>query len=138
MQIRCLALSFLFAAALPGQESQTKVKNVPVSPTSPVSGKQMYVTYCAACHGVDGKGAGPAAPAMKNTPTDLTALARNNGGKYPELRVMSSLNGDNMTAAHGSKEMPVWGSVFRGMGREDQARIRMTNLSHYIQSIQAK
>ena len=34
------------------------IKQVPVSPTSPASGKQMYNSYCAVCHGVDGRGVG--------------------------------------------------------------------------------
>ena len=41
-------------------QTATQIKEVPVKETSPASGKQMYSTYCAVCHGVDGKGSGPA------------------------------------------------------------------------------
>jgi len=69
----------------------------------------MFINYCAACHGKDGKGDGPAASALKVAPADLTALAQKNSGKYPVMRVTSVLNGQANLAAHGNKEMPVWG-----------------------------
>lgn len=36
-------------------------------------GKALYDKNCASCHGTAGKGDGPAAKAMKNKPSDLTA-----------------------------------------------------------------
>jgi len=48
-----------------------------VNKTTATSGKQMYINYCASCHGVDGRGNGPAAAALKMPPTDLTVLSRN-------------------------------------------------------------
>ncbi len=87
------------------------IKHVPIKATSPVSGKDMYTAYCAVCHGADGKGGGPAASALKVPPTDLTLLSKNNGGKYPALKVTSALHGESALPAHGSKEMPVWGAV---------------------------
>jgi mono/diheme cytochrome c family protein len=53
-------------------QSKTVIKQVPVAMTSPASGKEMYISYCAACHGTDGKGNGPAASALKIPPADLT------------------------------------------------------------------
>ena len=105
---------------------------------SPASGAGMYRTYCASCHGVDGKGRGPAAPAMKAPPVDLTTLARRHGGKFPEILVFQTIEGDASMAAHGSREMPVWGTVFRGLGGSDEARVklRVRNLTRHIQSLQ--
>src|SRR5713101_3052138 len=51
--------------------------------------------YCAVCHGTDGKGGGPAATALKVPPTDLTLLSKNNGGKYPALKVTGAIHGDS-------------------------------------------
>jgi hypothetical protein len=42
----------------------------------------------------------------------LTALAKENGGKYPANKVTATLRGKANLAAHGNKEMPVWGTVF--------------------------
>jgi cytochrome c len=34
-------------------QSRSKI-TIPVTKTSPTSGKQMYASYCAPCHGVEG------------------------------------------------------------------------------------
>ena len=100
----------------------------------------MYTSYCAVCHGTDGKGGGPAASALKVAPADLTMLSKSNGGKYPALKVTSAIRGESNLPAHGSKEMPVWGSLFRDMsdGHEGEVQQRVANLTEYIESLQAK
>jgi mono/diheme cytochrome c family protein len=121
-------------------QTQKVIKHVPVKSTSPVSGKEMYKAYCAVCHGIDGKGGGPAASALKVPPTDLTLLGKNNGGKYPALKVSSSIRNESDLPAHGSKEMPVWGTLFWSMssGHEGEVQQRVANLTKYIESLQAK
>src|ERR1039457_5668418 len=116
------------------------IEYVPVKFTSPASGKGMYTAYCAVCHGTDGKGGGPAASALKVPPSDLTLLSKNNGGKYPDMKVRSSIQGETVLPAHGSKEMPVWGSLFWNMsgGHEGEVQQRVTNLTKYIESLQAR
>ena len=116
------------------------IKHVPIKATSPVSGKDMFTAYCAVCHGADGKGGGPAASALKVPPTDLTLLSKNNGGKYPALKVTSAIHGESALPAHGSKEMPVWGELFWNMssGHEGEVQQRVTNLTKYIESLQQK
>ena len=59
-----------------GAAQQKQIKHVPVKPTSPGSGSEMYTAYCAVCHGVDGKGSGLVAEALKVSRSDLTALAQ--------------------------------------------------------------
>jgi mono/diheme cytochrome c family protein len=129
-------------AAAQDQMSQPDktIKHVPIKPTSPVSGKEMYTAYCAVCHGTDGKGGGPAASALKTPPTDLTMLSKNNGGKYPALKVSASIRGESALPAHGSKDMPVWGTLFWKMssGHEGEVQQRVANLTQYIESLQAK
>jgi mono/diheme cytochrome c family protein len=100
----------------------------------------MYVNYCAACHGKDGKGDGPAAPALKVAPADLTVLAKKNAGKYPVMKVTTALTGQANLAAHGNMEMPVWGPIFWRMsgGHEAEVQQRIANLNKYIESIQEK
>ena len=121
-------------------QTQKTIQHVPARPTSPASGKEMYTTYCAVCHGTDGKGAGPAASALKVPPTDLTLLSKNSGGKYPAMKVSSTIRGESDLPAHGSKEMPIWGSLFLGMshGHESEVQQRVANLTKYLESLQAK
>ncbi|HEY6370388.1 MAG TPA: c-type cytochrome [Candidatus Sulfotelmatobacter sp.] len=149
MSIKKLILVFpaliILACAVAAQDQtqdQTKktIQHVTVKPTSPASGKEMYTSYCAVCHGTDGKGGGPAASALKTTPADLTKLSENNGGKFPAMKVTSTLRGTSDLPAHGSKEMPVWGPLFRSMsaGQEGEVQQRVANLTHYVESLQAK
>jgi mono/diheme cytochrome c family protein len=122
------------------QAGTTTIKHVPITSTSPESGKDMFTAYCAVCHGADGKGAGPAASALKTPPTDLTSLSKNNGGKFPSLKVSATIRGEGGFPAHGSKEMPVWGALFWNLsgGHESEVQQRVVNLTKYIESLQAK
>jgi mono/diheme cytochrome c family protein len=123
-----------------GQEAQPGIKHAPAAATSPASGKEMFMSYCASCHGKDAKGDGPAAGALKQGPADLTSLAKQNGGKYPTDKVTSVLRGQASLMAHGDQEMPVWGPVFWKMsqGHEELVQMRIANLNHYIESLQEK
>jgi mono/diheme cytochrome c family protein len=126
-------------AQSPDQASKVKVEKVPARPTSEVSGSNLYHSYCATCHGQDGKGNGPAAPALKTTPTDLTLLAKNNGGKFPVDHVMNVLSNNSEYAVHGSKDMPIWGPIFRRLGADQSlGNLRARNVTKYLESIQAK
>ena len=139
--LQTLMLFTLATAALCAQnESRPVIQKTPAGRTSVSSGKEMYHAYCAACHGVDGKGDGPASAALKSRPSDLTSLAKRNAGKFPELRVFGAINGDLRVTAHGSKDMPTWGAVFRQMDGADAAgvNLRIRNLTKYIESLQAK
>lgn len=130
----------LFSSLFCATASDITIKKISMSPTSPASGQQMYDNYCAVCHGNSGKGDGPAASALKTVPTDLTALAVQNNGKFPELHVYAAIQGDRDLPAHGSKDMPVWGDVFQTMSRGSCAEVQMriSNLVQYIKGLQGK
>ena len=100
----------------------------------------MFVSYCSACHGKDGTGAGPAASALKEPPADLTVLSKNNGGKFPAAHVSAVLNGGVKAPAHGNKEMPVWGPIFwqTSQGHAGEVQLRVANLTKYVESLQVK
>jgi len=120
--------------------SPVQVKKIPAPYTAPSSGRAMYLAYCASCHGKDGKGDGPAASAMKSFPGDLTELAARNRGTFPESHVIQIIQGDSNSLSHGSKDMPVWGPVFRAMGTQggSMVQLRIRNLTRYIASVQRK
>jgi len=133
---REIPLIILIAILSLGLSAQNITKT-PVKYTSPASGQEMFKAYCASCHGVDAKGSGPAAPAMKATLPDLTRLSAANKGKFPVDHVESIIEGRGL-AAHGSPEMPVWGPVFRKLDDHTAAKVqqRVRNLTKYIESIQ--
>ena len=133
-------LTFAIAQQAAPTQSAPTVKHVPITKTSPISGKDMFNNYCAVCHGKDAKGDGPAAPAMKTQPADLTALAKKSGGKYPASHVAAVIRGQASTPSHGSQDMPVWGPLFSSIsqGHESQVQQRITNLVGYIDTLQAK
>jgi mono/diheme cytochrome c family protein len=141
VMLRTLMLPALAMAALFAQnQSRPVIRKTPAARTSVSSGKEMYHAYCAACHGADGKGDGPASAALKSRPSDLTSLAERNAGKFPGLRVFGAISGDLHVTAHGSKDMPTWGAVFQQLGNADVAgvNLRIRNLTKYIESLQAK
>jgi len=116
------------------------IKKMPIKSVSPASGVQMFNNYCATCHGTDGRGDGPAAAALKTAPADLTQLAKQNNGKFPAMKVAAAIRGEGAPTAHGTKEMPVWGPLFRSIssGHESEVEQRVSNLTKYIEGLQAK
>ena len=103
-----------------------------------VEGPDLFRAYCAPCHGSDAKGHGPVAPALKTKVPSLTVLAKNNGGQFPSAHVRSIITGDAVTAAHGSREMPIWGPIFHQIESDvDWGNVRVENLVKYLESIQS-
>ena len=122
-----------------GEAAKPKIQVVGVTYTNPASGRQMFDTYCASCHGQGGIGNGPAAPALKVLPSNLTQLSAQHGGKFPETHVVLAVVGDTMAPAHGNKDMPVWGSIFHSTGEADViTQLRIRNLTAYVQRLQQK
>jgi mono/diheme cytochrome c family protein len=131
--------SFIFlGVVLLANAQETTIKRVPPRPTTAIDGKSLFQEYCAVCHGPGGKGGGPAAPALKTAPGDLTQIARKHGGKFPDERVMRVLQGEESIAAHGSQEMPIWGRVFANMGNVNMGQTRLHALVQYVEGLQAK
>jgi len=129
----------LLAATMSWGQEKT-IKKAPIQQSNSASGKQMFGDYCAPCHGVSGKGDGPAAPALKTAPADLTQLAKKNNGKFPMDHVMTVLRQGSPSASHGNSDMPIWGPLFKSLNPSDPiiADQRVRNLAGYIESLQAK
>ncbi|HKN25898.1 MAG TPA: c-type cytochrome [Candidatus Acidoferrum sp.] len=130
--------ALLLAVFATGARDRQAANKVPAETAAVASGKRTYLEYCAACHGADGRGMGPAAPALNTPPTDLTTLARRHGGKFPEDYVVEILRFGKPVTAHGSADMPVWGPIFgvRDNGNEVAVRRRIKNLCDYLVTLQ--
>lgn len=100
-------------------------------------GAEDYRTYCASCHGTDGRGQGPVAPFLVRKPPDLTTLAERNDGQFPVDEVYFIIDGRGEVAAHGTREMPVWGEQFGGPDVADAGtRERILDIIEYLKTLQ--
>lgn len=100
-------------------------------------GGSLYRTYCAACHGTTGTGGGTAAVAMKVSPPDLTRLAVRNNGRFPSERVRQIIQGKG-PAAHGERNMPVWGDVFARKEADHDPATLVDALVRYLDALQER
>lgn len=148
MRILSVVVAFsvvlLFSCSNPAPQPTPSVQAAAPAPqvkaaSAPMSGDQLYTAYCASCHGVDGKGHGPAAPALKGKLPDLTLMAKRKNGRFPEGDVFQVIKWGGGIIGHGSKEMPVWGTAFRTLDHDEvEVNLRIQNLIHYLESIQQK
>jgi mono/diheme cytochrome c family protein len=94
--------------------------------------------HCALCHGLDARGGGPLAEAMKLAPTDLTRLAARNNGEFPAGRVADVIRNGGGVLGHGSTAMLAWGVYFAERRHPEIGKARISALVNYIKSLQQK
>ena len=130
-------LAVLVALSLSAGVANAQPKIVPgeIKRVSPVDAPAMFNSYCAVCHGKTGVGDGPAASALAKAPADLTRISARNGGQFPETKVKRYIEGLDQVAAHGSRDMPMWGELFRSLSR-DTAQLRIQGLSDHLKKMQ--
>ncbi len=107
------------------------------------SGEEIYLRFCASCHGVDGQGAGPVAASLNVVIPDLTNLAARYGGEFPAGIVRDIVDGRADVVAHGPRTMPVWGYEFwieegGDITAEAEARAAINRLVGYLGDLQAE
>ena len=103
-------------------------------------GRVLYLRNCASCHGVKGDGEGPVAAQLKTHPADLRLLSSRYGNPLPEDQIARFIDGRADIAAHGPRDMPVWGEEVwkypEGEGPNSEVTSRVADLVAYLQSIQ--
>jgi mono/diheme cytochrome c family protein len=132
-----LPLALLPAVLLPAAQKQDRTTS---SERNSVEGAQIFRNHCAACHGADGRGHGPASVALKHPVPDLTLISRRSGGKFPYQRVRKIIAGDDpRLPAHGDREMPIWGPIFHEVeSDQDWGEVRLDAITKHMESIQQK
>lgn len=106
-----------------------------------MSGEELYRRFCAACHGIEGRGDGPVASYFTVEVPDLTLIARRARGTFPRERVARIIDGRHIIGAHGTRTMPVWGEDFTraelGNPDADEAtELLIERLVEYVSQIQ--
>jgi mono/diheme cytochrome c family protein len=105
------------------------------------AGRTLYLRYCASCHGREGRGDGPVAPALGQKPTDLTRMAAAHGGEFPFIAVVEAIDGTRTVRAHGVSEMPIWGDAFQAdpaspLEQQILASGKILAIARYVRSLQ--
>ncbi|MGD9903020.1 MAG: cytochrome c [Vicinamibacterales bacterium] len=118
-----------------GSAHAQRIDTVPMTRTAASDGATMYQSYCVSCHGLDATGNGPAAKALTKAPADLTRISARNNGQFPEVRVKRYIEGADEIAAHGTRDMPVWSTLFRSL-EPDLVPLRVQALADFLKSVQ--
>lgn len=112
-------------------------------------GKREYEGNCAVCHGMKGKGDGPYAGFVQTKRgLDLTGIQKRNGGIFPLLQILETIDGRREVAAHGMRDMPIWGRDYLARATGDYLDVpydaeryvetRIVALADYLYRLQAK
>jgi mono/diheme cytochrome c family protein len=106
-----------------------------------LSGEELFMRYCAACHGADARGTGPVARTMSKRVPDLTLLTGPDG-EFPAMAIREAIDGRSMAIAHGTRQMPVWGYEFwveegADVVAEGSAREMINRIVFYLESVQS-
>ncbi|WP_027255929.1 c-type cytochrome [Leisingera aquimarina] len=107
-------------------------------------GRDLFLYFCAECHGKDAASLGPMAEMMALRPPDLRQLTERNGGEFPIEAVAKQIDGRQPVAAHG--DMPVFGpsldedqyvAMALPSGQPMMVPRSLHNLIVYLQSVQS-
>lgn len=103
------------------------------------TGARLYFNHCAACHGEAGEGDGPVAATLHVTVPNLRTLEQRSNGAFPSDTVRAYIDGREPKVAHGDRQMPIWGDVFRGSDQgtaQRTVRRRIDALVEFIAMLQ--
>jgi len=106
-------------------------------------GKALFMEYCATCHGEDARG--KLIDTMKVQPANLRLVQKmHRTPEFPIAEVARVIDGRKLVAAHGPREMPVWGDLFRQEGlfeegkqiTEAELKGKLADIISYLMEIQ--
>lgn len=138
-----LGLALMAVLAAPGAMALDQAAQIKLGETE-------YLSNCASCHGLTGRGDGPVAEVLATKPSDLTQITARYSGTFPAEHIYKVINGTEMINPHGSRDMPVWGPRFWELSAERATEVshdvdmqamvhgRITALVQYLEAIQAR
>jgi mono/diheme cytochrome c family protein len=130
---RLLCLAFVVPVLVAGSVASAQDKDVS-------SGRQLFLHYCASCHGVSGAGDGPVAKGLTKPPANLRLLADRYGSPLPAQTLAALIDGRNAVRAHGTHDMPVWGerlyATDEGNNGEPGISETLRKIAAYLSTIQ--
>ena len=136
MEFACLLLT---SATAPVAMAQGKViKKAPMGQSDPSSGKAMYTSYCAPCHGASGKGDGPVASEFKVAPANLTQFTRTT-----KVSFLPAISGHAaIWRAHSGawlEQCAGMGNLFGSLDPHDPVKVNQSiqTLVDYVKTLQA-
>lgn len=141
------AVAFVLVAGWSVAETEVTIEKAPITWQQAAlnDGQELYVELCASCHGVTGRGDGPAAPALSGPMPNLTQLANMNGGEFPADQLQRTISGETRITAHGTPDMPVWGKMFESLRPDHKpvrryafAQQRVYNLVEHLRTLQVR
>ncbi len=137
MWARTIAATIFMLGA--GGPALAQAQRAPEPAAAVESGRALFTTHCASCHGKAARGDGPVADALRVRPADLTQLAKRNGGVFPSAETHRIVDGRGV-GAHGNPDMPVWGNVFKSAANatDKDVAARIDAIVKYLESIQER
>ena len=105
------------------------------------SGEELYVRFCASCHGSGAHGDGPVSRSLNVAVPDLTRIT-SRYGEFPAGLLRDVIDGRGIDKrAHGTREMPVWGYEFwveegADVAAQKAVREAIDKLVDHLRSIQ--
>lgn len=140
-----IASTSRFSLALLAAASWSLLAGQALAQTSKI-GESEYLQHCAACHGFTGRGDGPIGQYLKTPAPNLALISQRNGGKFPVQKIYNIIEGSSVLAAHGTRDMPLWGDRYRSETdpktpdqaavAQDQAQLRILSLVYFLGSLQ--
>lgn len=106
----------------------------------PIEGSRIFQYRCAACHGTDGRGHGPASLTLKHAAPNLTLIAKRNGGRFPYQQIKEVIEGKQESSlARGFRQMPIYGPIFHDIeADQDWGEVRLDAITRQVESMQQK
>ena len=120
----CLATATLSA--------QSRIVYVKAERIDPPDGPALYEAYCVPCHGISGRGTGPAARLVSRPVPDISAIAVRDG-RFDARHVMSHVKGGD-----GTECMPQWTQILHDTYKQGQEQLAVRNIVVYVEAMQIR